>query len=590
MRLNDIPMKLSALALAGLLPLSMTACGDDVTGVTESGDDTTGGSTTDDTNPTNPATSITTTTDPGTTTTDPTVADSSGTTDDPTTETDTSVDTEGDTEADTETTDPGTSSGGAESSSSGGGEAVCGDGVAEGKEACDGDDLAGAACPVLGDVACADDCTLDLSACVDTLTVCNTPAAAIDGTTTQDMPLTDVSDVTTLAVSPDVNAGSVLTNALCGQDDDIDARFDDDGAELVCNSDMPPAISGDVLPLTELRDLIGISSMGDWTFVAWDTAPDFDDGALNEWCLEFTLSADDPVTCGDDTAHYGEVCDGADTNAATCESLEMGFIGGTLGCMADCSDFDTSACAAPGCNGGVIDGDEVCDGDDLGGMTCDDFDGFTGDGLACNADCGGFDTSGCTPVVCGDDMANGDEECDGADLGGIMGCGDLPGFTGDGGVTCSAECTYDTSACESTVIEVCSTPAADIINTEPPTVDTVNFADPGNVADVDVFVDITHTWLGDLAIELNSPADTTALIFDACGNVDNMNAIFDDDAGVAPACAGDPGVSGNTLPNEALSVFDGEAIAGDWTLTVTDSVNGDNGVLNEWCVRITPEE
>ncbi|MGD2115657.1 MAG: hypothetical protein PVG07_11425 [Acidobacteriota bacterium] len=57
--------------------------------------------------------------------------------------------------------------------------------------------------------------------------------------------------------------------------------------------------------------------------------------------------------------------------------------------------FRFASCAAAVCGNGVREGGEVCDGTDLGGMTCADF-GCTGGGtLACNATCDGFDTSGC---------------------------------------------------------------------------------------------------------------------------------------------------------------------------------------------------
>ena len=602
MQLTHLHTKLLAAALVAL-PLALTGCGDDVAG--EATDGSTGGSTSSDSNSTNPSTTLTTTTDPGTTT-DPTVADSSS--GEPTTET-TGPDTEG-TTADADTTE-GTSSGDEDSSSSSstGTPAECGDGVLNGEEECDGDDVGDATCPVVGAVVCAADCTLDLSACTDTLVLCNTPAAALDATTTADAPLLDavsvtddlfvtdlnvtvdishpwIDDLTGLIVAPDATNGAVLFDRPCGQDEDIDARFDDDGVPLTCNP-VAPAVSGDVIPVTELRDLIGIGALGDWTLASWDNFSPADDGVLNEWCVEFTLSADDPVTCGDDVAHFGETCDGADLNGASCVSLGMGFVGGTLGCLDDCS-YDTSMCVVAGCNGGVIDGDEVCDGADLGGTTCDDFDGLTGDGLACAMDCAAFDTTACTPVVCGDGMANGDEVCDGADLAGAS-CADVEGYSGMG-LVCTDDCGgFDISACTVDFIEVCSTPAAAINNTLPPAVDSVNFTDVGTVGDVNVFVDITHTWVGDVTMNFASPTGTSILLFDGCGNVDNIDALFDDDAGEAPDCAGNPGVSGNTLPNAPLSTFDGEAIAGDWTLTVTDVAGGDNGTLNEWCVRILPE-
>jgi hypothetical protein len=51
------------------------------------------------------------------------------------------------------------------------------------------------------------------------------------------------------------------------------------------------------------------------------------------------------------------------------------------------------------CGNDVIEGDEVCDGSDLGGETCQS-QGFDGGTLACNGDCQGFDTSGCTTGTC----------------------------------------------------------------------------------------------------------------------------------------------------------------------------------------------
>jgi len=51
---------------------------------------------------------------------------------------------------------------------------------------------------------------------------------------------------------------------------------------------------------------------------------------------------DMPKPCGDKKINGGELCDGALLGGKTCKAL--GFIGGTLKCKADCSDFDTSGC------------------------------------------------------------------------------------------------------------------------------------------------------------------------------------------------------------------------------------------------------
>ena len=55
-----------------------------------------------------------------------------------------------------------------------------------------------------------------------------------------------------------------------------------------------------------------------------------------------------------------------------------------------------------------------------------------------------------------------------------------------------------------------------------------------------------------------------------------------DDEGVAVVCASP--VSGFYIPTEALSIFDGEVFAGNWTLTIDDPVSGDGGTFNSWCL------
>ncbi|MDA3864812.1 MAG: hypothetical protein PF689_13195 [Deltaproteobacteria bacterium] len=47
-----------------------------------------------------------------------------------------------------------------------------------------------------------------------------------------------------------------------------------------------------------------------------------------------------------------------------------------------------------GCGNGLIEGSEICDGTNLGELTCFDFD-FAGGNLACIADCQDYDTSSC---------------------------------------------------------------------------------------------------------------------------------------------------------------------------------------------------
>jgi len=154
--------------------------------------------------------------------------------------------------------------------------------------------------------------------------------------------------------------------------------------------------------------------------------------------------------CGDGVIDAGETCDGSNWGPITGCSDFNNFTGGSLSCV-NCQ-FDTSSCTGgPGgyCGDGVIDAGETCDGSDWGPITgCTNFDYFTGGALSCGTDCQ-FDTSLCTggtPGVCGDGEVNTGEQCDGSDWGPITGCTNFDIFTG-GTLSCGIDCLFDTSQC-----------------------------------------------------------------------------------------------------------------------------------------------
>ncbi len=110
----------------------------------------------------------------------------------------------------------------------------------------------------------------------------------------------------------------------------------------------------------------------------------------------------------------------------------------------------------------------------------------------------------------------------------------------------------------------------------------------GLVEDINVTVNMTHTWIGDIQIWLEDPTGTEVLLFNRHGgNGDNLvNTVFDDSAanlissGVAP-------FTGSWRPIEALSVFNGMDPNGDWILRLRDNANGDVGTLLNWNLEIT---
>ena len=145
--------------------------------------------------------------------------------------------------------------------------------------------------------------------------------------------------------------------------------------------------------------------------------------------------------CGNGSMEGEEECEGNDLGGATCAS--MGLVGGTLTCTS--CRFDTSLCDS--CGDGVLQGGEECDGADLNGNTCESMGRGTGS-LGCNG-CS-YDYSGCsdntnpTPLTCGDGIRQDAESCDGSDLGGQT-CATL-GYTG-GILGCEVRCGFDVSGC-----------------------------------------------------------------------------------------------------------------------------------------------
>ena len=112
---------------------------------------------------------------------------------------------------------------------------------------------------------------------------------------------------------------------------------------------------------------------------------------------------------------------------------------------------------------------------------------------------------------------------------------------------------------------------------------TLNVDGVGLLSDVNV-IDLmgTHTYMGDLTFKLTSPEGTTVTLFSgACGNGDNFDINFDDEA--ASANFPCPPVDGGTYRSSGpLSAFDGEDADGEWVLTVTDGYNQDGGSLDSW--------
>ena len=119
----------------------------------------------------------------------------------------------------------------------------------------------------------------------------------------------------------------------------------------------------------------------------------------------------------------------------------------------------------------------------------------------------------------------------------------------------------------------------------------ITFFEDLPVSDLNVNLDIDHSFLADLVVSLTSPQGTTVtLISNSCGDLRNVQATFDDDA-ASFVCGSDVGaaVSGTVRPLGSLSSFNGESILGDWVLRISDNASSDGGALNSFSLDVCIE-
>ena len=92
--------------------------------------------------------------------------------------------------------------------------------------------------------------------------------------------------------------------------------------------------------------------------------------------------------------------------------------------------------------------------------------------------------------------------------------------------------------------------------------DIITVPDSGTATSVSVSVDIAHTWIGDLLVELIAPDGTTITLHDRGGeSADDIDQTYAPD-------------------------FEGVLIAGNWTLRIDDNFVDDPGVLNSWTLTV----
>jgi subtilisin-like proprotein convertase family protein len=125
-----------------------------------------------------------------------------------------------------------------------------------------------------------------------------------------------------------------------------------------------------------------------------------------------------------------------------------------------------------------------------------------------------------------------------------------------------------------TQVTICNSTPINIPDNNPTgIVSTLLVGTGGGISDVHCAVNITHTWKGDLTIDLVSPNGTSVRLHNRTGgSTDNVITSYDD----------------LTLPDGpgVMNDFNGGEASGTWQLKVADRAGQDVGTLNNWCVTL----
>ncbi|MCW3089910.1 MAG: peptidase [Ferruginibacter sp.] len=101
---------------------------------------------------------------------------------------------------------------------------------------------------------------------------------------------------------------------------------------------------------------------------------------------------------------------------------------------------------------------------------------------------------------------------------------------------------------------------------------SLNVTATGTLKEIEIAIDITHTYIGDLIVNLVSPSGAMINLHSRSGgDADNIIKTF------------------NFANNTNLKTLVGQQVQGNWKLKVSDVVGQDVGKLNKWSLRIIKE-
>jgi subtilisin-like proprotein convertase family protein len=150
----------------------------------------------------------------------------------------------------------------------------------------------------------------------------------------------------------------------------------------------------------------------------------------------------------------------------------------------------------------------------------------------------------------------------------------------------NASFTTEATACSILVIAIDTPLTIDVVPNEIESVITIPVDESVLIGDINISLDLSHTWLADLTISLTSPSGIEVVLMDgSCGESNDVDVVFDD-SGLNFSCSAfGTAVNGTMKPLNLLSPFISETSGGDWVLKVVDGFDQDGGTLNDFSIE-----
>lgn len=155
-----------------------------------------------------------------------------------------------------------------------------------------------------------------------------------------------------------------------------------------------------------------------------------------------------------------------------------------------------------------------------------------------------------------------------------------PSFVIDYTVTGESCTTYTYSG---PAVTITDGPGGDAISS-PRVLAPLTINNTGTITKIKVTPNIAHTYVQDLAVGIEAPNGTSALIWNrSCTSQDNIIASFSD-TGAAATCV--TPIQGDVKSYESLGIFKGHKAQGVWKLFASDNFVGDQGTINSWAIEV----